>query len=153
MPGANSCPARFTAGKDEEDAPTVLLRCLFLTSEEAFLFLLHLRRHSMRLQTRTIHIGVDKDTAYNSVITPIYQTSTFRFTDIGATKGYDYTRSANPTRKALEESIASLEGAPALSRRSRHGCHCDRASSLRLGDTHLPVITETHRILRTPQDQ
>jgi cystathionine gamma-synthase len=64
----------------------------------------------MRLQTRSVHTGVDKDTAYNSVITPIYQTSTFRFSDIGITNGYDYTRSANPTRKALEESITSLEG-------------------------------------------
>ena len=69
----------------------------------------------MRLQTRTIHSGVDKDTAYNSVITPIYQTSTFRFTDIGVTAGYDYTRSGNPTRRALEENIASLErGAGAI---------------------------------------
>ena len=64
----------------------------------------------MRLQTKTIHTGVNKDSAYNSVITPIYQTSTFRFEDIGKTKGYDYTRSANPTRTALEENIAALEG-------------------------------------------
>jgi len=64
----------------------------------------------MNFETKTIHTGVDKDTAYNSVITPIYQTSTFRFEDINKTKGYDYTRSANPTRTALEESIASLEG-------------------------------------------
>jgi cystathionine gamma-synthase len=64
----------------------------------------------MRLQTRTVHVGVDKDTAYNSIITPIYQTSTFRFEDIGVTRGYDYTRTANPTRTALEENIASLEG-------------------------------------------
>lgn len=64
----------------------------------------------MHLQTRTIHTGVDKDTSYNSVMTPIYQTSTFRFADIGVTRGYDYTRTSNPTRKALEENIASLEG-------------------------------------------
>jgi cystathionine gamma-synthase len=64
----------------------------------------------MHLQTRTIHTGVDKDTAYNSVMTPIYQTSTFRFADIGLTRGYDYTRTSNPTRKALEENLASLEG-------------------------------------------
>jgi cystathionine gamma-synthase len=64
----------------------------------------------MRLQTRTVHVGVDKDSAYNSIITPIYQTSTFRFEDIGVTRGYDYTRTANPTRTALEENIASLEG-------------------------------------------
>jgi cystathionine gamma-synthase len=64
----------------------------------------------MKLQTKTIHTGVNKDNAYNSVITPIYQTSTFRFEDIGKTKGYDYTRSGNPTRTALEENIAALEG-------------------------------------------
>ena len=64
----------------------------------------------MRFQTKTVHTGVDKDTAYNSVVTPIYQTSTFRFEDVGKTKGYDYTRTLNPTRKALEESIAALEG-------------------------------------------
>ncbi|HLX13426.1 MAG TPA: PLP-dependent aspartate aminotransferase family protein [Bacteroidota bacterium] len=64
----------------------------------------------MRLQTKTIHTGVNKDSAYNSVITPIYQTSTFRFEDVGKTKGYDYSRTANPTRKALEENIAALEG-------------------------------------------
>lgn len=64
----------------------------------------------MKLQTKTIHAGVDKDTAYNSIITPIYQTSTFRFEDIGTTKGFDYTRSGNPTRTALEENIAALEG-------------------------------------------
>jgi len=63
----------------------------------------------MQLQTKTIHAGVNKDTAYNSIITPIYQTSTFRFDDIGKTKGYDYTRTANPTRTALEENIAQLE--------------------------------------------
>ncbi|HSP07784.1 MAG TPA: PLP-dependent aspartate aminotransferase family protein [Acidobacteriota bacterium] len=64
----------------------------------------------MRIQTRTVHSGVDKDSAYNSVITPIYQTSTFRFEDVGKTRGYDYSRTANPTRRALEESLASLEG-------------------------------------------
>ncbi len=64
----------------------------------------------MRFRTLAVHAGVDKDTAYNSVITPIYQTSTFRFEDIGKTKGYDYTRTLNPTRKALEENIAALEG-------------------------------------------
>ena len=63
----------------------------------------------MKLKTNTVHAGVDKDKAYNSIITPIYQTSTFKFEDIGTTKGFDYTRSGNPTRTALEENIASLE--------------------------------------------
>jgi len=64
----------------------------------------------MRLQTATIHTGVDKDSAYNSVITPIYATSTFRFEDVGQSKGYDYSRTSNPTRKALEQNLAALEG-------------------------------------------
>ncbi|HVN49492.1 MAG TPA: PLP-dependent transferase, partial [Bacteroidota bacterium] len=54
----------------------------------------------MRPQTIAIHTGVSKDSAYNSVMTPIYQTSTFQFEDVGVHKGYDYTRTANPTRTA-----------------------------------------------------
>jgi len=69
----------------------------------------------MRFQTKTIHSGVDKDSGFNSIITPIYQTSTFRFEDVGKTRGYDYSRTANPTRKALEENLASLEGGLAAS--------------------------------------
>lgn len=64
----------------------------------------------MKIKTKAVYVGVDKDKSYNSVITPIYPTSTFRFDALGKNKGYDYTRSGNPTRKALEESIASLEG-------------------------------------------
>ena len=65
---------------------------------------------SQRFETRCVHVGVDKDDTFNSCITPIYPTSTFRFESLGKTKGYDYTRSGNPTRRALEESLASLEG-------------------------------------------
>jgi len=64
----------------------------------------------MQFETRCVHVGVAKDAAYNSCITPIYPTSTFYWDDLNTTKGYDYTRSGNPTRKALEENIASLEG-------------------------------------------
>lgn len=64
----------------------------------------------MRFETRCVHVGVDKDAAFNSATTPIYPTSTFRWDDLKTNKGYDYTRSGNPTRRALEENIASLEG-------------------------------------------
>jgi cystathionine gamma-synthase len=64
----------------------------------------------MHFRTLSIHAGVDKDAAFNSVITPIYPSSTFRFEALGKTKGYDYSRTSNPTRKALEENIAALEG-------------------------------------------
>lgn len=63
-----------------------------------------------RFETRSVHTGVAKDSSYNSVITPIYPSSTFYWDDLETTKGYDYTRSGNPTRAGLEENIASLEG-------------------------------------------
>ncbi len=64
----------------------------------------------MHFQTRCVHAGVAKDAAFNSVITPIYPSSTFAWDDLQTNRGFDYTRSGNPTRKALEENIASLEG-------------------------------------------
>lgn len=64
----------------------------------------------MNFETRCVHVGVDKDSSYKSCITPIYPTSTFAWDDLETNRGYDYTRSGNPTRKALEENITSLEG-------------------------------------------
>lgn len=55
-------------------------------------------------------MGVDKDAAYKSVITPIYPSSTFAWDNLNTNRGFDYTRSGNPTRKALEENLAALEG-------------------------------------------
>ena len=69
----------------------------------------------MKLRTKAVHTGVYKDKTYNSVTTPIYPTSTFAFDALGKNKGYDYTRSGNPTRTALEENIAALEGGVACS--------------------------------------
>lgn len=60
--------------------------------------------------TVCVHTGVAKDDTFNSVVTPIYATSTFRFDAPGKTRGYDYSRSGNPTRAALEDSLAALEG-------------------------------------------
>ena len=64
----------------------------------------------MDIRTKSVHTGVYKDKSYNSVTTPLYPSSTFYFDELGKNKGYDYTRSGNPTRAALEENIASLEG-------------------------------------------
>lgn len=64
----------------------------------------------MKIETNAVHKGVAKDNSYNSVITPIYPSSTFAFDEIGRTRGYDYTRSGNPTRDALGENLAALEG-------------------------------------------
>ena len=65
----------------------------------------------MDFETRAIHEGQEPDPATGAVVTPIYQTSTYVQEEVGKHKGYDYSRSGNPTRTALETCIASLESA------------------------------------------
>jgi cystathionine beta-lyase/cystathionine gamma-synthase len=65
----------------------------------------------MDFETRAIHDGQAPDPATGSVTVPIYQTSTYVQEEVGVHKGYDYSRVANPTRTALQECLASLEGA------------------------------------------
>src|SRR5688572_15061199 len=61
--------------------------------------------------TRAIHAGQEPDASTGAVITPIYQVSTYKQDGIGGFRGgYEYSRSANPTRTALEECFAALEG-------------------------------------------
>jgi len=60
--------------------------------------------------TRAIHAGQDPDPRTGAVNVPVYQTSTFAQSEVGVHAGWDYARSGNPTRDALEEAIASLEG-------------------------------------------
>ncbi|MDR3671078.1 MAG: PLP-dependent aspartate aminotransferase family protein [Holophaga sp.] len=62
------------------------------------------------LATQCIHAGSLPDPAFGAVAPPIYQTSTFAFSDIRSNGGFDYTRSGNPTRERLEDAIALLEG-------------------------------------------
>jgi len=64
----------------------------------------------MNISTQAVHIGLEWDTRTGAVSVPIYQTATFRHPGLGQSTGYDYTRSGNPTRQALEEGIARLEG-------------------------------------------
>jgi len=64
----------------------------------------------MHFQTKSVHSGVHKDEQFNSVITPIYASSTFYWKNLEESSGYDYTRSGNPTRDALQENLAALEG-------------------------------------------
>lgn len=64
----------------------------------------------MKFNTKTIHGGQENiDPAYGSVMPPIYQTSTYSQTTPGGHKGYEYSRSGNPTRTALEKALASIE--------------------------------------------
>lgn len=63
-----------------------------------------------RFETRAIHAGQNADPTTGAVITPIYQTSTYAQEGIGNFKGYEYSRTGNPTRTALQDALASLEG-------------------------------------------
>src|SRR5512147_2237845 len=66
------------------------------------------------LATRAVHAGQVPEPLSGAVMTPIYQTSTYVQQGIGKHKGYEYARTDNPTRQALERNVAALEG-------GRHG--------------------------------
>jgi cystathionine beta-lyase len=65
------------------------------------------------INTQLIHGGVDGDKNTGAVSVPIYQTSTYKQVELGVTKGYEYSRTGNPTREALEKLIAELESGTA----------------------------------------
>jgi cystathionine beta-lyase/cystathionine gamma-synthase len=69
---------------------------------------------TLRLATRAVHAGQVPDPLAGAVMTPIYQTSTYVQQGLGKHKGYEYARTSNPTREALERNVAALEG-------GRHG--------------------------------
>lgn len=88
--------------------------------------------------TLAVHAGVHADPATGAIMTPIYQTSTFVQTDINEHKGYDYARAGNPTRTALEEALAALEG-------GRFGLSF--ASGMAAIDTVLRLVRPGERVL------
>ena len=88
--------------------------------------------------TRAIHAGQDPDPRSGAVTVPVYQTSTFAQSAVGAHKGWDYARSGNPTRDALETALASLEG-------GAHGVAF--SSGLAAGDAVLRTLTPGDHVL------
>ena len=65
----------------------------------------------MHFETLAIHAGQEPDPSTGAVVPPIYQVSTYKQDGVGGLRGgYEYSRSANPTRTALEECLAALEG-------------------------------------------
>ncbi len=64
----------------------------------------------MHFETRAIHVGQDPDPSTGAIVVPVFQTSTYVQEGVGQHKGYEYSRSQNPTREALETAMASLEG-------------------------------------------
>lgn len=63
----------------------------------------------MKFGTKAIHAGVQPDPATGAIMTPIYQTSTYVQEGVGNHKGYEYSRTLNPTRHALEKNLAAIE--------------------------------------------
>ena len=64
----------------------------------------------MGFATDAIHAGQEPDPSTGAIMTPIYQTSTYVLEALGKSKGFDYARTINPTRLALERNLAALEG-------------------------------------------
>ena len=62
------------------------------------------------LKTRTVRAALDSDTQFGAVVPPLYLTATYSFAGFGVKRGYDYSRSGNPTRDALGAALAALEG-------------------------------------------
>src|ERR1043165_5625699 len=111
----------------------------------------------MEATTRAVLAGQRTDGCYNSVVTPIYQSSIYRFEDVGQTKGYDYTRSGNPTRTALEEVLADLEGGAGAVAVNTGMAAISTVLSLFDADAHIICSHDcyggTERLLRTLRDQ
>ncbi len=86
--------------------------CFFLCLSlplATFLSLLLVNQPSMKFETKTIHAGVHPDPSTGAIMTPIFQTSTYIQASPGDHKGFEYSRTQNPTRKVLEDNIAALE--------------------------------------------
>ncbi|MEJ6687552.1 MAG: PLP-dependent transferase, partial [Crocinitomicaceae bacterium] len=65
----------------------------------------------MKFGTKAIHAGINPDPTTGAIMTPIYQTSTYVQDGVGNHKGYQYSRTQNPTRETLENNLAALENA------------------------------------------
>ncbi|MFT7344764.1 MAG: cystathionine beta-lyase/cystathionine gamma-synthase, partial [Lentimonas sp.] len=64
---------------------------------------------NMKFATKAIHGGLSPDESTGAIMTPIYQTTTYVQSSVGENKGYEYSRTQNPTRHALERNLASIE--------------------------------------------
>src|SRR2546425_8473519 len=91
-----------------------------------------------RLATRAVHAGQIPDPLAGAVMMPIYQTSTYIQEGLGKHKGYEYARTRNPTREALERNIAALEG-------GRHGFAF--ASGLAAVDAVLKLLSQGDHVV------
>jgi cystathionine beta-lyase/cystathionine gamma-synthase len=94
----------------------------------------------MKFGTTAVHAGVEPDPSTGAIMTPIYQTSTYVQAAPGDHKGYEYSRTQNPTRNALQNALAALEGA-------KHGlCF---ASGMAAADTAIKLLSPGDEVIST----
>ena len=108
---------------------------------------------SLGFSTKAIWAGQHPCSATGATVTPVYQTATYTLADIGVTKGYDYSRTANPTRTALEAQLAQLEGGRFASAFGSGMAAVNAATSLLRSGDHIVATRDiyggTHRLLTT----
>jgi cystathionine beta-lyase/cystathionine gamma-synthase len=97
-----------------------------------------------RFSTVCIHAGQVPDPSTGAIITPIYQTSTYVQEAVGHNKGYEYARTQNPTRQALEENIAAIEGGKAAYAYASGMAAIDAVTTLLQAGDHVVVTDNTY---------
>src|SRR5512138_2537149 len=99
---------------------------------------------TLHFKTRCIHAGQEPDPTTGAIITPIYQTATYVQDELGRHKGYEYARTQNPTREALERNVAAIEaGKTGFAFASGMAAIGAIATLLRAGD-HVVVSDNTY---------
>ena len=99
---------------------------------------------SARFSTICIHAGQEPDPSTGAIITPIYQTSTYVQEELGKHKGYEYARTQNPTRHALEQNIAAIEGGRAAYAFASGMAAIDAITTLLKAGDHVVVTDNTY---------
>ena len=111
----------------------------------------------MHADTSLVLAGQQVDRCYNSIVPPVYQSAIFRFDDVDLPPAFDYTRSGNPTRAALETTLAELEGGAGAVALSTGMAAITTVLSLLDGDAHLICSHDcyggTERLLCRLEDQ
>ena len=111
------------------------------------------RSPALGFSTRAIWSGQDPCPATGATIVPVYQTATFTLPDIGVTKGFDYSRTVNPTRSAMERQLAALEGGTFASAFASGMAAVAGATSLLSCGDHIIATRDiyggTHRLFTT----
>jgi cystathionine beta-lyase/cystathionine gamma-synthase len=99
---------------------------------------------SARFSTICIHAGQQPDPSTGAIITPIFQTSTYVQEELGKHKGYEYARTQNPTRFALEQNIAAIEGGKAAHAYASGMAAIDAITTLLKAGDHVVVTDNTY---------